>query len=690
LEILKIWEILLRRKSVFLGVFLAFLFTVILVTHLSTPVYRGTSKILVKAGSDPEASLLGALGLKSTSNTSKSSGDEYDTDIELSMIRPLLDKLVNDLQLKTRDDSLMDPDQLTKLGVLHKTILPQPYIKVVQHEEASMLKIMAYSTEPQEAVDMANKLAEFYINDRIERTKSEYRNARLHVESMVNKARDEYYAQLVKAKDYRLEEGFVDIDKETDILLNKVSSLRTAEEENEKSILEIEKRHNLISEKFKETEKFREASKVFSENAILKSLQTELKDVLIEAETRSIDITKEHPAFKTLEKKLGAISELMKKEEELLLTTQNFSIDPMYDDLYGKLFSNYVDKVIAVSKRDLIKIYIDVYHKELMKIPVRNEVVAEFNADTSIYKSLYQSLLGYLTQVNVAETIALSNISVVENAVLPEKPSFPKKFLNYLAALFLGSFLGLIATLFVDYIDNTIRTPGDVKNSTGLELIGAVPDSKLFKDSSLVSGLDPVLPEVDAFRTVKNNIKFIALDKTLKSIALTSAYESEGKSMVASNASIMLAMENKRVLLADMNMINPSVHEFFYNIDSSVGMIDVISGRKVIKDVIQKSSIEGLDTIPMGPLPSDAARMVHSDKLRDVLNEMKSLYDVVIIDTPPIMLFNDTMLICKLADSVINVMESGKVSFAIGAHIKDMQNKASLNVAGVVLNRFKI
>lgn len=685
MEFLKIWEILVRRKWLIVSIILLFFLISVIGTHLAIPVYKSPTKVLIGT---PEAltSLKSNLGIQSSSTMATSITNTYDTDIALAQIRPLLEGVISSLALKDRGGKPLKPDKLVSKTLLER-IFPIPHLKISLYKETSIIEILAFSTNPSEAANMANKLAELYINNRIDMARTEYTAASLFIESRLQKVREDYYNSLYAMKDFRIGHGVVDPSVEIQNLINKIVGLKNSYEENENLMQKYEVGTATAEQKLKELNMFTKQSELFT-NDIVKSLKSRLNDLLIDMAAKSADITKEHPDYNRIEKQAAAIKELIMNDTKVFLSSEAYSVNPLFQSLTTRLVENYIEREVAIAKKNLLNKYIDKYEAELLKIPAKSVETSKLELDINVNRNIYQKLLEFLTQVRVAESITLSKMKVVDAAVVPDKPEFPKKLRNYIISIFLGLFWGLAAAFFLEYIDNTIKTVEDLKHIKSLNLIGVVPRTKHLNDMGLISSINPNSHIVETFRTIRNGIRYASLDKPLKTIAITSSIESEGKSSLASNISIAFRSEGRRVILVDMDFRKASVHHFF-NVSNRSGVTDVLAGGMQLGKAIVHSSVEGLDLLTSGPAPLDPGRMIDSPELRNVISTLHNSYDLVIIDTPPIMHVNDAIVIGRQTDGMLYVIESGKATFSMIEYGLSLIEKGGINVIGFVLNKIE-
>lgn len=682
MEFLKIWGTIVRRKWIIITIFLVFFLASVVWTQLAIRVYRAQAQVLIET---PEAltSLMSTLGVQTFSKTLAST-NTYDTDIALVQIRPLLESLVSSLSLKDRSGKPLKPQKLVRRNLIDR-IFPVPYLKISQYKDADMIEIVAFSANSSEAANMANKLAEMYVNYRTEMTRKEFTAARLVIEGRLQKAKEDYYDSLYAIKDFRMGHGVADPSVEIQNLINKILSFKASYEDNEVAIQKLEVQAARSEEKLKETKMFTKQSEQFTSD-LVKTLKGKLNDLLIDIASKSMDITKEHPEYKKLEKQIAAIRELMMTDTKVFLSSESYSLDPVYQILTTRLVENYIEREVAIAKRSLFKRYIDKYENELLRMPEKSIEMSKLELATAVNRNAYQKLLEYLSQVGVAESVTLSKLRVVDAAEVPDEPYFPEKSLNYILGIFLGLFWGLVAAFFTEYIDNTVRSAEDIGHIKSADVIGTVPNSMHLKDRGLISTLDPTAPVVETYRTIKNSILYASIDNPMRTMAVTSSMESEGKSSLASNISITFCREGKRVILVDLNLRNASIHRFF-NISNNSGITNVLTGEMQLEDAISHSSVKGLDLLTSGPIPNDPGVIIESKRLGDVISSLRERYDTVVIDTPPLMPVNDAVIIGRLADGMLYVVESGKVTSSMLEYGVASMEKAGINIVGYVLNK---
>ena len=174
----------------------------------------------------------------------------------------------------------------------------------------------------------------------------------------------------------------------------------------------------------------------------------------------------------------------------------------------------------------------------------------------------------------------------------------------------------------------------------------------------------------------------------MKTIAITSCTPNEGKSMTVANLAIVLTQAGKRVLIMDCDMRNPTVHKNF-NLSNKVGLSSCISMGTAVADAVQATGIEGLDALAAGVIPPNPSELLGSERMQNILQRAKEEYDYVLIDTPPVLPVTDSLVLGRMVDGLIMVIDSGEVKVEMAREVKNQLVHAGANILGVVLNKVR-
>lgn len=209
--------------------------------------------------------------------------------------------------------------------------------------------------------------------------------------------------------------------------------------------------------------------------------------------------------------------------------------------------------------------------------------------------------------------------------------------------------------------------------------------NKQVLERSLIAEIDPLSPITEQYRTVRTNILFSSIDQELKTIMVTSASPEEGKSMTTANLATVYAHQEKKVLLIDADLRKSTVHTMF-KLDNIRGLSNRLVGGSALSETIQKSGIEHLDVITSGPLPPNPSELLGSRKMKDLIDEVKEMYDVIIFDTPPILAVTDAQILANYLDGSILVVRSKQTEFEAAIKAKEALENTTTKLLGAVLN----
>jgi succinoglycan biosynthesis transport protein ExoP len=291
-----------------------------------------------------------------------------------------------------------------------------------------------------------------------------------------------------------------------------------------------------------------------------------------------------------------------------------------------------------------------------------------------------------LYQIGMAETSTLSEIRVMERAVCPSSPVSPNKGLNAILGLFVGLLFGVGVAVVMEYLDDTVRKGEDVKQFSPIPLIGMVPafgEEKV----TLISTKDPNDPLHESYRKIRN---FFAMQANpINTLLVTSAGPGEGKSTTVANLGISVVREGKKVALLDMDLRRARLHTYF-DLPNDLGLTDVLQGKKSVDETIQTTWVEGLSVISSGPPFTDPGQLIESNQMGRLISDLKTRFDMVILDSAPVLIKSDALVLGKYVDASIVVLESERTTRRAVRGLMEIMAKVNIRPLGFILNRFPI
>ncbi|WP_458411737.1 CpsD/CapB family tyrosine-protein kinase [Schinkia sp. CFF1] len=205
------------------------------------------------------------------------------------------------------------------------------------------------------------------------------------------------------------------------------------------------------------------------------------------------------------------------------------------------------------------------------------------------------------------------------------------------------------------------------------------------RQRNLITFFEKKSPISEQYRTIRTNIQFSSVDQNLKKIVVTSPGPGEGKSTTVANLAVVFAQQDKKVLLIDADLRKPTVH-YTFHVDNIIGITNVLTGQSELNRAIKASEVENLDILPSGPIPPNPAEMLGSTAMKTLLENVADEYDMILIDSPPVLAVTDAHVLSNLADGVILVTKSGQTEYEMAIKSRDLLKNSKAKLLGVVLN----
>ena len=251
--------------------------------------------------------------------------------------------------------------------------------------------------------------------------------------------------------------------------------------------------------------------------------------------------------------------------------------------------------------------------------------------------------------------------SILGAPVTPDRPVAPNPVRNVGLAAVLGLLLGMGLAALRESLDTTLRDPDELAELAGSPLLGSMPFDADAAKKRIVTSFDPHAPRVEAFRVLRTNLQFINVDQPSKVFVITSSLAGEGKTTTACNLAITLAQAGQRVALIEGDLRRPGVANYL-NLEPAVGLTTVLIGRLDVAEAMQPWGEHGLSVLTSGAIPPDPAELLQSRAMADVLIDLRSSYDIVLIDAPPLLPVTDAALLTAQSDGAMLVVRYGKTT----------------------------
>jgi polysaccharide biosynthesis transport protein len=300
-------------------------------------------------------------------------------------------------------------------------------------------------------------------------------------------------------------------------------------------------------------------------------------------------------------------------------------------------------------------------------------------------RALYDGLLERFKTLNAIAGVSLSNVNVIDQAEAPAGPSSPNLFKNLALGLLLGTALATITVFFKDQFDDSIRVPEDVEPKLGLALLGVVPKAHSGEPGDALA--DPKSPISEAYNSLRGSLLYSTPAGLPRVMLVTSAQPSEGKTTSSFAIASGFARMGKRTLLIDADMRRPSLHRRA-GVPNEKGLSTLLTSRQPVSDVALKLEQDYLWILPAGPIPPSPTELLSNVRIEEVLREAAQHYDVVLIDSPPVLGLADSPLMAALVDGVIFVVEADRSRRgSLKTSLRRLRGMRAL-ILGAVLTKF--
>lgn len=310
-----------------------------------------------------------------------------------------------------------------------------------------------------------------------------------------------------------------------------------------------------------------------------------------------------------------------------------------------------------------------------------------YQQEVDTNRALYDGLLQRFKEIGIAGGVGVNNISIVDSADVPQRPSSPRLLINVLASLLAGLGLGALLAFVLEQMDEAIADPAEVERRLGLPLLGSVP-----KVPSSTTPRDELLNRksdlVDAYLAVNTNLAFTTEHGVPRSLSVTSTRPAEGKSTTSLALATTLARAHRKVILIDGDMRSPSVHHLG-GVDHDRGLSNFLAGEDDIGSLTFPMTDLGFTAMSAGPIPPNAAELLTGSRLSILIDRLLESYDHVVVDSPPVMGLADAPLIASRVEGVIFAVESHGIRSSMVKTALGRLASANARIIGGVLTKFE-
>ncbi len=532
------------------------------------------------------------------------------------------------------------------------------------NEQAKTIKISFKDNNPQKASDIVTSITEEYKNFDVEH-KSESSKS---IINFINFQLDTVFTQLKLSEDtiqdFKKNNG---VSQNESVILSNTNHINSLEDQ----IISLELDENVLNNiennieniKSNDSYSFLAILAGTSDETNIKNIVENLHKQLIQKEELLYDVKPNSEAIKALDFQIDIQKRLLKESLKSIKENIHYRV--------GELKAKTID--------------ID---NKSNKLPQNDVEYGRLQRLFSINEKYYNLLLEKKTEYSISKAGYVSTSSVLEKADIPSSPVSPNRKIIFIIYLLSALIVSLLIVFFRYLSHNEINSLNEITKYTNasISILGIIPKCKVdIPVSQLLVDKSPKSLVAEAFRSVRTNLQFISNEPGSKIIALTSTISGEGKTFVAINLAGIIAFSGKKVVIIDLDMRKPKIHIGF-GVENSIGMSTLLIGKNHVEEAIQKSNLENLDIITAGPVPPNPSELIISKRMDDILNHLREIYDVIIIDNPPVGLVSDGIAMIQKADYPIYIFRADYSKRNFIQNVDRLFNEANIKRLSVLLN----
>jgi tyrosine-protein kinase Etk/Wzc len=621
---------------------------------------------------------------------------------------------------------------LDRLGVLdgaRPAVLRQLHtgLRVRRVRNADLIVIEAEGPTPAAAAGYTNAVAEALLDWHVASRRQQASAGRRFIEDQVGAVDRELRAAEEALARYKVQGGQVSLSEQSTLAVTKL-----AEFEAQRRAAAAERQGVEASLREARAALARQAptvptSFVEGEDPVVAQIRADLARLELELVGLHRQFTGRHPQVLATQARIEEAKARLRRQAGRTLLTQQFAANPLRSDLAGQVIKLEVERQALQAREAALAAVVGQYARDVRDLPPKEVELARLTRDLKVAEETYLLLSQKLQEARIAESQVVGDLRIVDRAIPPEVPVRPRPVRNTLFGALFGFVLGLGGVFLQEALDDTFRTPDEVAQALGLPLLGAVPrlapapaspsadngrrgflrlgragpDNRQNRRTVTprtgppagVAPGPPLLmtaerrrsPFAEAFRHLRTNLLYLSPDRPLRTLLVTAAGPGEGKSTIAANLAVALAIAGRRTWIVEADLHKPGL-AWAFQPGTTGGLSDVLVENAALDAALAPTSVEGLWFVPAGTLPPDPAELVGSQRMRALLAQAREQVDAVVIDTSPVLPVSDALALAPHVDGVLLVVDLARTPRDAARRAARQLRAVGARVAGVVVN----
>lgn len=653
-------RILLSRKWMILAIAIVGVTMAIASTLRETPLYMSTATIQIQ--SDDVQIIEGS----SVGPDLVADSTYMETQFRLLRSRSLAERVVEDLGL------LNDPRYAYQSSSRESRVLQAASrivggVRVSPAGRSRLVGVSFISPHQIEAARISNAIVEAFIQTNLERKYNTTAFAREFLDERLETTKQALEQSERRFVNYAEDQGLLDIggsttgagslDENSIIALNNELS----QAESARILAEQEYRAALDTPPYSE----------LLQSTPLTNLRQSRADLLTDYQEMLSRFKPDYPDMVRLQTRIDRLEEQIQAES-----------DSIVQSVLNDLKANYET---SLARESSLRERVGELRESLQDERNRRIQYRILQREVETIRSQYQGLLQRSKEISIASGIGSSNIAMVDAALVPGGPFEPNLRRSIIQALIMSLAVGIGLAFILNYIDDTIKTPEDLRNKMGLTTIGVVPKTTSKKDFVKDALDDPRSAISEAFASARTALEFSTENGVPKSLLVTSTRPGEGKTSTTIALASVFARGDNEVLVIDGDMRKPS---FIIDSNKSIGLSGLLTGNEHLSSHVVRSNTPGLSILPAGVVPPNPAQLLSGPRLREIIETAEKYYDIVIVDSPPLLSFADSPRLGSVVEAAVVVVQAGLIRTPAAKRTVAQLYEARTNIVGGILTKF--
>lgn len=563
-------------------------------------------------------------------------------------------------------------------------------------KNTDVITINVRAQDADAAASYANSIAQTYLEQDLENNRKETGLARAYVERQLEKVRGDLSRANSAFAAYKEKSGLVAPDAQ---LVKLATYLVDLQIDHDKAVANIQAGETSL--RMLEAEITRltqqgengkiETATTWTQNPRVAATLDTLAELTRTRTELLQEYTPQSPEVKAIDAQFTEAQGLLSqwaKDDLMLATSRTVARPPSLDSLTTTYATSLANTVAEMTRARVFQDELKRRRVEVGKLPAAQKTLTELMMNVDLQSDAVTMLANQYQSLLISEEAAVPNVRVVAHARAPKVPVSPRIKISAVFFFLFGLLFGLGLAFIAEKLDTRIHDQESAEKVTGLVTMGIIHEIDE-DDAKVIQTDDQKSQLVERFRVLRNNISFSALDRQIRSIAITSAAPAEGKSTSSTNLGIVMAMDGKRVIIVDCDLHRPSQHNQL-NASREVGLTNVIMGSASIQEAVVATQYAGLDFLSTGILPSNPSEVLNSQPARKLFAELSEMYDIVILDCPPCVKLSDVQIISTIVDGMLIVVSANKTSREGLVYSYRALTQVGAPVMGLIMNRLDL